>query len=302
MRVFLFGTGAMASLFAARLADAADVTLLGSWTEAIDTIQRRGIVLEDALGSRTVRAHAEFLGTVLPPADLALVLVKCWQTARVGESLPQYLSAEGVAVSLQNGLGNLDLLGKRALPGSTEEGATLLGPGHVRSGGSGPTHIAAPDGVIDLLRGAGFDCHRCAAHEVDRLLWSKLVVSCGINALTALLRIPNGELLSRPSASDLMIRAAEECAAVARGKGIELSFSSPAARVKEVAAKTAANLSSMLQDVLRGAPTECDAINGAVAAEGKRLGIPTPVNETLWQLLQAAAHHKRSVFDNADYR
>jgi 2-dehydropantoate 2-reductase len=302
MRIFLFGTGAMACLFAARLADAADVTLLGSWPEAIDTIRGRGIWLEDSLGSRTFRAHAEFLGTEIKPADLALVLVKSWQTGQVGRHLPQYLSPKGIVVTLQNGLGNLELLGDKALAGSTEEGATLLGPGHVRAGGSGPTHMAAPGWVIDLFRSAGLVCRRCEAHEVDRLLWSKLVVSCGINALTALLRIPNGELLKRPGTTDLMIRAAEECAAVARGKGIELSFSSPAERVREVARKTAGNQSSMLQDVLRGAPTECDAINGAVTAEGKKLGIPTPVNETLWQLLRAAAHYNRSVLDNADYR
>jgi 2-dehydropantoate 2-reductase len=301
MRVFLFGTGAMASLFAARLADAADVTLLGSWTDAVEAIRRRGILFEDALGTRTIPAQAEFLGGELSPADLALVLVKSWQTAHVGKYLPRYLSPGGIAVTLQNGLGNLELLGHNALPGSTEEGATLVGPGHVRPGGSGPTHIAAPGWVVDLFRSAGFECCRCEANDIDRLLWSKLVVSCGINALTALLRVPNGELLKRPGATDLMVRAAEECTAVARGKGIELIFSSPAVRVREVARKTAANLSSMLQDVLRGARTECDAINGAVAAEGKRLGIPTPINETLWQLLQATAHHNGSVFNNADY-
>jgi 2-dehydropantoate 2-reductase len=295
MRILLFGTGAMATLFAARLAGVAEVTLLGSWTDAIDAVRHRGILFEDSTACRTIRANAEFLGADLDPADLALVLVKSWQTEQVGRRLPQYLAPGTVVVTLQNGLGNLELLGRQASPGSTEEGATLIGPGHVRAGGSGPTHIAAPGWVIDLFCNAGFECYRCAAHEVNKLLWSKLVISCGINALTALLRVPNGELLTLPGAGDLMIRAAEECAAVARGKGIELSFSSPAARVIEVAEKTAVNLSSMLQDVRRGARTECGAINGAVSAEGKRLGIPTPVNETLWRLLQAATHYNRSV-------
>ncbi len=92
-----------------------------------------------------------------------------------------------------------------------------------------------------------------------------------------------------------MVRAAQECTAVARAKGIRLPFPDPAARVKEVAGKTATNRSSMLQDILRGAQTECNAINGAIAEEGKRLGIPTPVNDILWLLVQASVHYNRSV-------
>ena len=169
-----------------------------------------------------------------------------------------------------------------------------MAPGHVRAGGSGPTFMVAPEWVIQLFLAAGLECHSCSPDEADSLLWGKLTVSCGINALTALLRIPNGEILKRPSANDLMIRAAAECAAVAKTKGIQLPFADPAIRVREVAEKTATNRSSMLQDVLRGARTECDAINGAIVAEGKRLGVPTPINDTLWQLVQAAVQPNRS--------
>jgi 2-dehydropantoate 2-reductase len=295
MRVFLFGTGAMSSLFAARLAGAADVTLLGTWAEAIDAIRRRGILLEDSSGSRTIQVKADYIGAELDPADLAIILVKSWQTEQVAKHLSRYLSLEGIAVTLQNGFGNLELLGKKAFPGSTAEGATLIGPGHVRAGGSGPTHMVAPEWTIELFRSAGFECHGCRPDEAEGLLWGKLVISCGINALTALLGVPNGELLKTPSAADLMICAAEECAAVAHARGVRLPFPDPAARVKEVAEKTATNLSSMLQDVRRGARTECDAINGAIVAEGRRLGIPTPVNNSLWRLVQAAVHHNRSV-------
>jgi len=87
-----------------------------------------------------------------------------------------------------------------------------------------------------------------------------------------------------------MLQAAAECAAVARAKGIVLPFADPAVRVKEVAERTGDNRSSMLQDILRGAPTECDAINGAVFREGLLSGIPTPVNEFLWKLVRAAAY------------
>jgi 2-dehydropantoate 2-reductase len=294
MRVLLFGTGAMSCLFAARLSTAAQVTVVGTWAEAIAAIGNRGILIEDSGEPRTVRVDAEYLNAKPAPSELAIVLVKSWQTRQVAASLSQYLSPKGMAVSLQNGLGNLELLGPRAFPGSTAEGATLLGPGHVKAGGRGATHLVAPEWVVELFRSAGFECYGCDQGESDGLLWGKLTVSCGINALTALLRVPNGELLNRPDATDLMIRASEECAAIARAKGIRLPFADAATWVREVAERTATNKSSMLQDVLRGARTECDAINGAIVSEGGRLGIPTPANEILWRLVRAAVDQNRS--------
>ncbi len=287
-RVVIFGAGAMACHFGARLAACADVTLVDAWKEGIDAIRQGGIRVEDAAGTRTVAVRAEYLGCPADPCDLALVLVKSWQTERIARFLGPILKAGGLAISLQNGLGNVELLGANAFPGSTAEGATLVAPGHVRPGGSGPTDAVAPGWVIELFRAAGFEARACGAERARSLLWGKLAVSCGINALTALLRVPNGELLARPDAAALMEHCVEECAAVAAARGVTLPVADPAAQAREVAARTGSNLSSMLQDVLRGAPTECDAINGAVVREGRRAGVAAPVNETLWRLVRAS--------------
>jgi 2-dehydropantoate 2-reductase len=284
----------MSCLFAARLAPVAHVTLIDTWNEAIAAIRARGILFEDVGKTQTVRVQAELLETPIEPADLAVVLVKSWQTASIARYLPGSLNAEGVAISLQNGLGNVEQLGAKAFPGSTTEAAALLGPGHVKVGGSGSTHMVSPAWVIDLFRSAGFECNACSPSEAQSLIWGKLCVSCGINGLTALLRIPNGELLARPTATDLMIRAAMECASVASAMGINLPFADTAAHVKQVAEKSATNRSSMLQDILRNAPTECDAINGAVVREGLRIGIRTPVNKMLWSLIRATVQGNRS--------
>ncbi len=294
MKVVLFGAGAMSCLFASRLAGVAEVALVDGWVEGIEAIRENGILFEDGPESRTIRVRADFPGERIAPAELAIVLVKAWQTREIADWLPGYLSPRGLAISLQNGLGNVETLGARAFPGTTAEGATLLGPGCVRAGGSGPTHVVAPGWVVELLRGAGFESYACRPDEAQSLLWGKLAVSCGINALTAILRVPNGELLKRPAAAELMVLAAEECAAAARAKGIALPFLNTAERVREVARRTAANRSSMLQDLLRGAPTECDAINGAVVEEARRQGIPAPVNSVLWSLIKAAVHSDRS--------
>jgi len=296
MRIVLFGTGALACLFGARFARSADVTLVDSWTEGIAAIRERGILLEDAAGTQSVSVRAQSLDDPAVEADLVLVLVKAWQTKNIASQLAQYLSPQGLAVSLQNGIGNVELLGARAFPGSTSEGATLLGPGHVRVGGSGTTHMVAPDWVVKMFRYAGFDSYSCSAPEAESLLWGKLCVNCGINALTGLLRVENGKLLERPDATELMVRAAEECAAVARAKGIPVPFDNPEAQVRDVARSTAANRSSMYQDILRGAPTECDAIYGVVVREAALHGVEVPVNGILWKLMRALTGSDGRIF------
>jgi 2-dehydropantoate 2-reductase len=287
MRITLMGTGALACLFGARLAPVAAVTLVGTWAEGLAALESRGIWLEVSGAASIVRVSAAHLACPPEPADLVLVLVKAWQTARVAARLPRLLKPAGAAVTLQNGLGNREALGPPTCQGVTTVGATLLGPGQVRLGGEGPTHIAGPEWIAEMLGQAGMETHAVDSSQMDSLVWGKLAVNCGINALTALLRVPNGELLERPEAARQMEQAAVECAAVARAKGIRLPYADPKAHVRDVARRTALNRSSMLQDVLRGAPTEIDAINGAVVREGQRLGVSTPVNEALVSSVRA---------------
>lgn len=291
-QLHILGTGAMACLFGARLASVAEVTLIGTWPEGLAALREQGLRVE---GQAVVPVRVASLTDVIPLADAVLILVKAWQTPSVAVHLPAWLKPQGVALTLQNGLGNWETLtealgAERGWPGITTQGATLIGPAHVREGGRGTTHL--PDHprlalLASWLQAAGFEVEQSPISNLQSLLWGKLVVNCGINALTALLRVPNGELLKRPEATYLMERAAEECAAVARVADIPLPFASPAERVRDVARATASNHSSMFQDILRGARTEVDAINGAVARVGAQRGVPTPINETLWRLVTA---------------
>lgn len=119
------------------------------------------------------------------------------------------------------------------------------------------------------------------------LVWGKLAINAGINPLTALLEVPNGELIRRPEARSLMGEAALEVANVAEARGIRLPYANPVEQMEQVAQRTAENDSSMLQDIRRGAPTEINAISGAVVREGQRPGVSAPVNRLLWKLVQA---------------
>ncbi len=295
--ILIVGTGAMACLFGARLAAVAETTLLGSWPDGLAALRAHGIELEEDGRRRTAVVRVAARPEECAGARLAVVLVKSWQTAAVARQLETCLALDGIALTLQNGLGNLECLqvrlGKeRSALGVTTLGATLLAPGRVRAGGDGPIYLIAHprlEALANLLRAAGFAVE--TREDVDGLAWGKLVVNAAINPVTALLRMPNGQLLNpaRAGAWEVAIEAAAEAVGVALARGICLPFADPAAQVAEVARRTAANRSSMLQDVERGRPTEIDAINGAVVREADRLGIPTPVNRILWMLIRSQA-------------
>lgn len=295
MDILIVGTGALATLFAARLTQAKNrVTMLGTWQDGIEALNRDGARLVDAKGrERRFPVRATGDPRECAGAGQVIVLVKAWQTERVARQLSACLADDGLVLTLQNGLGNRETLARdlgqgRVALGSTTTGATLLGPGLVKAGGEGVVSLEqnqALGPMEEALRSAGFNVQTVANPE--SLIWGKLVVNAAINPLTALLRVKNGELLKRPFAREVMRALAREAAGVARAENIALPFDDPIARAEDVAQKTAANTSSMLQDVLRGAPTEIDAICGAVvrAAERHRLG--APVNWTCWQLVKA---------------
>ncbi len=283
----------MAGLFGARLGPHAQVTLLGTWKAGLEALTRDGIRLQENGSVVQVPVRATSNPAECEAAQIALFLVKSWQTQRAAAMLAKCLAPQGVALTLQNGLGNLELMeaelgAQRVALGVTTVGATVLGPGRVRVGGSGATYVAPHprlEPLVDLLQTAGFEVH--PADNIESLVWGKLVVNCGINGLTALLEVPNGELLARPGARAIMQEAAQETARVAEANGVNLPYPDPVEQVEGVASRTASNISSMLQDIRRGAPTEVDAINGAVVQVADRLGVPVPVNRTLCNLVRA---------------
>ena len=299
MEILIIGAGAMGGLFAALLASRAAVTLLTTNPDHAAAIDRHGLTVLAADG--TAQHHQ--IAILTDPdqyqrrADLVLICTKARATSQAAQVALPLLAEDGLVLTLQNGLGNLERIGAvvgvgRASAGITAQAATLLGPGQVRHAGSGPTVLAAGPGqsarvaaIAALFNRAGIDTRVVA--DVDGLLWSKLIVNVGINALTALLRVPNGILAQVPECELLMEQAVGEALAVARALGIELEYDRLLERVGQVCALTADNRSSMLQDILRGAPTEIDVINGAIVARGRSVGVPTPVNLLLTQMIKA---------------
>jgi 2-dehydropantoate 2-reductase len=293
--ILIVGTGALATLFAARLTQAGcHVTMLGTWKEGLAALHKNGARLVDAdRNEHNFEVQATDNPRECVGIKHALILVKAWQTERVAQQLAECLPDDGVAVTLQNGLGNREMLAQslgldRVALGTTTTGATLLSPGLARVGGEGIISIerhAALAPIEEALKSAKFNVQ--IVEDAQSLIWGKLVINAAINPLTALLRVPNGQLLERPSARRMMGSLASETAQVARAEKINLPFQDPIAEAENVARKTGANHSSMFQDVLRGAPTEIDAICGAVVKAAEKHHIHTPANWACWHLVKA---------------
>ena len=284
----------MALLFGGRLAaSGVKVTLMGTWKEGIRAIREKGIRITGETGEFTYPVKATSDIREIEKVPFALVLVKSWQTERAAQQLKKAMQHDSVALTMQNGLGNLailsDLLGEeRTALGVTTYGATLLEPGLVRYGGEGVITLGIHPrlGTFKVyLQQAGFSIQETT--DLSSLVWSKLIINAAINPLTALLGVRNGELLESRAAKKVISIAAKEAASVASAKGIELIFKDPTRAAEEVAAATSENISSMLQDIRRNSPTEIDAICGEIVREGKKLNVSTPVNYLLYQLVQS---------------
>jgi 2-dehydropantoate 2-reductase len=298
MRIAVLGTGALGCVFAAKLARWAEVWVLGTWTAAIDAIRRDGIRIHQPDGS-TWHGHVQATSdpAAAPPCDAALLLVKSYQTERAAAWAAQVLAPSGLAVTFQNGLDNGPKLeaavgSGRAAIGVNYTGATLIGPGETLLTaqltnliGTRPATASKVTALIDIMAMAGLDTRVTDAIEGE--VWGKGIVNAAINPLTALLRVPNGELLATDERRALLRTLVEEAAAVARARGVLLPFADPLAHTERICRASAPNHSSMLQDVERGRPTEVDSINGIITAEGRRFGVPTPLNETVWRLIRA---------------
>jgi 2-dehydropantoate 2-reductase len=297
MKIGIIGAGAMGSLFGGKLAQAgAEVLLYDISRTHVETVNAKGLSIEELDGKTTlVRLKATVVPADLADADVLLIFVKSSATAAAARQFAALAKPGAIAVTLQNGLGNEQILreafgAERTAAGVTSQGATFLGPGRVRHAGVGPTHLCLSDNtklapLVEALGKAGFETH--LEKSIDSLVWSKLVINAGINALTALTGLPNGRLLDFPQTRALMGDLVAEAVRVAQARGVPLSYTEPLAMVYTVAEKTGRNRSSMLQDFDRRRPSEIDFINGAIVRQAEGLGLEAPVNRTVTRLVQA---------------
>lgn len=299
MKIAIIGPGAMGCLFAALLSASKgknDTWVLDKDPQRSKLIDSKGVTVEGAFNLRQavkVTADAKRIG----PVDLIIIFTKSYDTESALNSAKQLISAQTNILSLQNGLGNLELISEtvgadRTIGGITINGVTLLDTAKVRCAGKGETIIGKLNGRIfgDLrqisavFNEAGISTR--ISKDIDSVIWSKLIVNVGVNAIASICRLPNGALLDHEGTKEILRQAVVEATKLAKRKKIRLIYDDPLQKVESVCKATSDNICSMLQDVLRQKRTEIDYINAAVVRLAKGYGIKTPVNEMLSQIVK----------------
>jgi 2-dehydropantoate 2-reductase len=294
MKTAIIGPGAMGCLFAAYLKHGGlDVTLVDHRRERVERLRKNWIRVRGVRGNLHVQVPVITDVWETGPAELVFVCVKAHQTRIALEQHRSLVGEQTVIWSVQNGVGILGAMGQavpeeRIVGGSTTMGANTLQAGSIHHAGEGDTFIGEPSGgtsrrterIADTLTLSGIPVK--VHKNIHRVIWEKVLVSVGINALTAILKVRNGELTEHVDALGLMEAAVREGIQVAASQGYSFDEADVQSRVREVALRTARNRSSMLQDMLAGRRTEIDFINGAIARMGT-----APVNETLTRLVRA---------------
>ncbi len=297
MKTVIMGAGAMGSLFGGLLTlSGEDVWLVDIWKENIDAMRSNGLKVEDRGKVQIIPVKATTDVASVGKADLILFFVKTYQTEKAVSDVLVLQKENTVFLTLQNGLGNEETIckkvnRKKVILGVTGQGATFLGPGHIRHAGWGKTYVGELDEKItdrvtqiaQVFRKAGIETE--VSSHIHDLVWEKLLVNVGINALAALTGLKNGQLLDYPETVRLMEALVSEAVEVTRRKEIQID-ENPMNRVKVVIEATRENRCSMGQDLDYKRRTEIDAINGAVVREAERLGISVPVNRAITDLIK----------------
>ena len=298
MRIAVIGAGAMGGMFGARFAQAgADVVLIDTDAEHVRAIATDGLAVEEDGRQHWHRLPAFTEAKGLDPVDVALVMVDCNATRAAAETAAGLLRPEGVAVTLQNGIGKVETLvevlgAARVMGGPTRNSAARTGPGRVSHTYLGKTVIGELDGRIterlmafaDLLGRAELPVE--TTDNVQGQIWEKFILNAAINPVSAITGLRPGEIAERPSAVALVNRILDEVLAVVAAEGIALPDPDPRNSIlTHIVGRK--NKPSMLQHIEQGRRTEIDALNGALLGYAARHGIQCPVNETIVQLVKA---------------
>jgi 2-dehydropantoate 2-reductase len=299
--VTVMGAGAVGCYYGGMLALAGvPVTLVGR-IHHVDAVKRDGLVIERSDRRDVVTVNASTDARVVSSADVVLVCVKSPDTKAAAAAIKSHLRPESVVVSVQNGVENAHwmaaTLDQVVLAATVWVGAYMEGPGVVRHTGRGDLVLGVPracanrpgaaahvKSVAAMFERAGVKCP--VAEDIEASLWSKLVINCAFNAVSALGRARYGRMAREPAIRELMEAALRESLAVARAAGVHLDEEAMRATAWRTAEALSSQYSSTAQDVLRGKPTEIDMLNGYIARRADELGLPAPVNRALHALVK----------------
>ena len=297
MKVCVIGAGSMGAMYGGRLAEAGEqVLLVDIWEEHVRAINAGGLRLDGVGGDRRIAVPAATSAEGKGPFDIVIVFVDTNATAAVAQTIAPLLGPDGYAISLQNGIGNVEhlvaaLSRERVVGGLSYHSAQLKAPGHVTHTHKGMTWLGELDGrrsdrVARLEAAMGkADLAPEVVDNIDAVIWTKFLLNCSINAICAVTGLRQGEIGHTPALDEFQRHIIDEALAVVAAKGLTLADPDIRASVRKQCFLKF-NKPSMLQHIEAGKRTEIDAINGALVREARALGVPAPFNEALTLLIK----------------
>jgi len=287
-------------LFAASIArkKTAEVWLLDKNPYRAKRLRETGIKIEGIKSDFKVNVDVTARVQDIKECDIVLLCVKSYDTEGAVKKIASILKDDSNVLSLQNGLGNLEMISEvvgreKVLGGVIHHGATLIAEGCTYHAGVGETIIGRTDKKLtvamrqirEIFNKSGFSTR--LSRDINSVIWSKLIINAGINVISALTRLHNGQLTEHEGTREVLAMVVSEAVRVAKRKRIKLQYEDPIQKVESVCRATAKNLSSMLQDVINSKLTEVDSINGAIVRQAKSLNLPTPANLILTDLMKS---------------
>ena len=302
-KVVIVGSGAMGSLFGGLLSEGGlDVTLIDVWKEHVHAIERNGLRIVGHGGDRSIRVRATLDPRSVSEADVVLFQCKAFANDAAARSVLHLFGGEAAAISFQNGLGSEEtlqgILGEaHVLGGLTAQGAVVVEAGVVRNFGDLPTYIGELGGGLSeraVSIADAFTRHRLptvASADIKKQKWQKLLGNAALGALSAATDMTSADMVAVPELREVILRALDETAAVARACGVVLADSDKRAIFERLTSVrdggTGASKSSMAADVALKRRTEIDTIHGAVARLGREKGVPTPTIDAMIAIIKA---------------
>lgn len=320
--ILIAGAGSIGSVIGAKLRSAGyPVTLLGR-RRHLEAIAARGLELSGLFGDQSGEHAARGFTLADDPArldvpfPLILFTVKSYDTAAMARALAGRLAGDGVIVSMQNGLGNLETLAEHFGPNRVLGARVIFGAELPRPGAAHVTVFAEPVAIgpapaiqgeaarglewrakqiADLISAAGIPSHWCA--DIMPVLWTKVLYNAALNPLGALLRMHYGALAADPDLRRIMDQVIEEAFAVARRLGVALPFADTgdyrALFYGKLVPATYDHRPSMIADLERRGRTEIGALNGKIAELAESMGLAADINRTLTGLIRASERQRR---------
>jgi 2-dehydropantoate 2-reductase len=314
MRYLIMGTGALGTVFGGLLTRAGNAVDFVGRGDHFDVLRRQGLAIDGIWGEVQ-------LGPVTVPAavpglsyDVILLCVKSFDTAAACRQLKPWLGPQGLVISIQNGLGNLEMITQECGPAAAVGARVIFGAKISRPGLATVTVYADKvllgtesaenqnprlQHVANHLNEAGIPT--AVVDNIVTHIWEKALYNCALNPLGAILGVTYGELAASPHTRDLMSAIINEIYQVAAVMQIPLQHATATAYfqhfLERLVPPTAAHHPSMLQDLQQGRQTEIEALNGAICRYGSRHLFATPNNEAVCRLirfLQARSKARKS--------